>query len=60
MGTPHPSIDTGSGNDFHTTCRAKDWRRDYVRVTKRTHSKIVKKDQKVHLYERPMIARMIP
>jgi hypothetical protein len=60
MGTPHPSTDTGSGNDCRTTCREKDWRRDDDRAPKSTHSETVKKDQKVHLYERPMISRTSP
>jgi hypothetical protein len=60
MGTPHPSTDTGSGNDCRTTCRAKDWRRDDDRAPKSTHSETVKKDQKVHLYERPMIVGTSP
>jgi hypothetical protein len=60
MGTPHPSTNTGSGNDCRTSCREKDWRRDDGRAPKSTHSKKVKKYQKVHLYERPMIVGTSP
>jgi hypothetical protein len=61
MGTPHPHTDTGGGgNDWSTTCKAKDWRRDDDRVPKSTHPETVKKDQKVHLYGRPMITRISP
>jgi hypothetical protein len=59
MGTPHPCTDTVGGNDWRTTCKEKDWCRDDDRVLKSTHSEIVKKDQKVHLYRRPMITRII-
>jgi hypothetical protein len=58
MGTPYPSTYTRRGNDFHTACREKDWCRDDDRACKRTHSEMVKKDQKVHLYERSMIVGM--
>ena len=60
MGTPHPSTDRGSGNDCRTVCRAKNWCRDDGRAPKSTHSKTVKRDQKVDLYERPMIAKASP
>jgi hypothetical protein len=60
MDTPHPSTDMGSGNDCRTACRAKDYRRDDGRAPKNTHSETVKKDEKVHLYERRMIARTSP
>jgi hypothetical protein len=58
MGTPHPRTGPVGGNDWRTTCKAKDWRRDDDRVPKRTHSETVKKDQKVRLYGRPMITRI--
>ena len=60
MVTPHPSTNIGSGSDFRIACRAKDWHKDYDRATKSTHTEIVKKDQKIHLYERPMIADTSP
>jgi hypothetical protein len=58
MGTPHPHTNTVGGNDWHTTCKAKDWRRDDDRVPKSTHSETMKKDQKVCLYGKPMITRI--
>ena len=59
MGTPHPRTGPMGGNDSRTTCKVKDWRRDDDKIPKHTHSEIVKKDQKVHLYRRPMITRII-
>jgi hypothetical protein len=58
MGTPHPRTGPVGGNDWHTTCKVKDWCRDDGRIPKHTHSETVKKDQKVCLYGRTMIIRI--
>jgi hypothetical protein len=55
MGTPHPRTGPEGGNDWRTTCKAKDWRQNDDRDPKRTNSETEIKDRKIRLYGRHMI-----